>query len=211
MSRVVFSFLGFDGQWGWSRKRSSLICKATDTHWCCESNCSSLISLLQFATSLLWLLFCGEVRFSSLLCTTVDCHHSMKCKLVWQWIFSQFLWRGEEISTEWTWCCWSDFRVSCCFSEKFMNDCSENKTQQWNHSLASIEELPAQENNHTRAAVIPPQHKIPSSKWRCQFLDTGIKLNNDFLCFTKQMLRIVYDLYDIEEVVEGIRFLWRNL
>jgi hypothetical protein len=71
------------------------------------------------------------------------------------------------------WCFWSDFRVSRCFSEKLMNKSSEKKTQQWNHSLASIEELPAQENHDTRAAVIPslPKHKTPSSKRHCQFLD----------------------------------------
>jgi hypothetical protein len=51
-----------------------------------------------------------------------------------------------------------------------------------------------------------PKHKTPSSEWHCQFLDTGIKLNNDFLCFTKQMLRILCVLYNIEEVVERIWF-----
>jgi hypothetical protein len=59
------------------------------------------------------------------------------------------------------WCCRRDFRVSCCFSEKLMNKCSEKKTQQWNLSLASIEELPAEENHHTRAAVNPPQTQNP--------------------------------------------------
>ncbi|KAH9534416.1 hypothetical protein CY35_17G005100 [Sphagnum magellanicum] len=83
----------------------------------------------------------------------------MKCKSVWQWNLSlplerrgdQHRMNGRRQMTPW--CFWSDFRVSCCFSEKLMNEFSENKTQQWNHSLASIEELPAQENHDTRAAV----------------------------------------------------------
>jgi hypothetical protein len=142
----------------------------------------------------------------------------MKCKLVWQWNFSHFLWRGEEINTEWMggdrWLHGAAGAILGFPVASLKNSWTNGQKTKPNNGITLWPQL----KNYWLRKIIsqellwyPPKQKSPSSKWRCQFLDTGIKLNNDFLCFTKQMLRIVYVLYNIEEVVEGIWFLWLNL